>query len=161
MIDSALPCLCGSDFQYSACCKLFHSNKKSPATAEDLMRSRYTGYAMRNEAYLLETWDISTRPREIDFSKENVIWTKLEIVSIKKGGENHTKGIVEFKAYYRADSEQYVLNELSRFKKSAGHWVYVDGVVKSTSKLGLQTNQGKNAPCSCGSGKKFKRCCGK
>ncbi|MCK5479224.1 MAG: SEC-C domain-containing protein, partial [Methylococcales bacterium] len=24
-----------------------------------------------------------------------------------------------------------------------------------------QNNQGKNSPCTCGSGKKFKRCCGK
>lgn len=161
MTSSEKLCLCGSNNAYLVCCLPFHNNEQLPLTAEQLMRSRYTGYAMRNEAYLLDTWDAGTRPNEIDYSKEDVVWTKLEIVKIKKGKEKDNKGVVEFKAYYTADSEEYVLNEISRFKKSAGRWTYMDGVIKSTSKLGVQTNQGKNAPCSCGSGKKYKRCCGK
>jgi SEC-C motif-containing protein len=52
------------------------------------------------------------------------------------------------------------MNEISRFTKINGHWFYLDGVIKSIGKVGMQTNQGKNAQCSCGSGKKFKRCCG-
>jgi SEC-C motif-containing protein len=160
MLDAEKPCLCGSNTHYSACCQPFHHHEQSPLTAEALMRSRYSGYAMRNTAYLLETWDKSTCPTDIDFSKEEVTWTKLEIISVKKGREKDKKGIVEFKAYYTSEAEEYVLNELSRFIKVSGRWVYMDGVVKSSSKVGLKTNQGKNAPCACGSGKKFKRCCG-
>ncbi len=154
-------CLCGSQADYSSCCQPFHDNKNSPNSAECLMRSRFTAYAMRKTDYLLKTWDASKRPEEIDFSKEDVVWTKLEIVSIKKGGANDSKGLVEFKAYYMMDNEEYVMKELSRFKKLAGQWMYLDGLVNSVVKVGEQTNQGKNAPCSCGSGKKFKRCCGK
>jgi len=125
------------------------------------MRSRFTAYANKNESYLLETWSGSKRPELIDFSKEEAVWTKLEIVKTKKGSKKDSKGIVEFKAYYSLEDEPYVMTEISRFIKKSDRWFYLDGVVKSVSKINQQVNQGKNAPCSCGSGKKFKRCCGK
>ena len=68
--------------------------------------------------------------------------------------------MVAFKAFYNQDGEEHVMNEISRFTKTNGRWFYLDGVIKSMGKVDLQTNQGKNALCSCGSGKKFKRCCG-
>jgi SEC-C motif-containing protein len=156
-----LQCLCGSQVKYNSCCQPYHDDTNRPDTAEQLMRSRFTAYAMRNTDYLLKTWDTSKRPDEIDFSKEGVVWTKLEIVSTKKGKATDSKGLVEFKAYYESDNEEYVMKEMSRFKKQVGQWLYLDGLVSSVGKVGQQTNQGKNAPCSCGSGKKFKRCCGK
>jgi len=125
------------------------------------MRSRFTAYANKNESYLLETWSGSKRPELIDFSKEEAVWTKLEIVKTKKGSKKDSKGIVEFKAFYSLENEPYVMTEISRFIKKSDRWFYLDGVVKSVSKINQQVNQGKNAPCSCGSGKKFKRCCGK
>lgn len=132
----------------------------SAPTAEILMRSRFTAFAMHNESYLLKTWDISKRPAEIDFSKNAAEWQRLEIVNTKKGGVKDSKGIVEFKAFYVLDGEEYVMNELSRFRKHNNQWLYLDGTVKSIAKVGQQISQGKNALCSCGSGKKFKRCCG-
>jgi len=161
MIEISIKCLCGSDEHYASCCQPFHQNTKNPLTAALLMRSRFTAYAMKNEEYLLQTWDISKRPKEINFAKETAEWTKLEILKTKKGEEKDSKGIVEFKAYYTQDNQDYVMSEISRFKKTAGRWVYLDGIVKSVIKAGQETNQGKNAPCSCGSGKKYKRCCGK
>lgn len=159
--DTEVSCLCGSNCNYSLCCQPFHNKDKLPATAEALMRSRFTAYANKNDAYLLATWDATKRPKAIDFSKEEAVWTKLDIVKTKKGSEKDSKGIVEFKAYYSLDNEAYVMNEISRFIKVAGQWRYLDGLVKSVAKVNQQSNQGKNAPCSCGSGKKFKRCCGK
>jgi SEC-C motif-containing protein len=148
---------------YSLCCEPFHQKINSPLTAEALMRSRFTAYANKNETYLLETWSVSKRPENIDFSKEEAVWTKLEIIKTKKGTKKDNKGIVEFKAYYTLENEPYVMTEISRFikTKTTKQWRYFDGIVKSVSKANQQTNQGKNAPCSCGSGKKFKRCCGK
>jgi len=125
------------------------------------MRSRFTAYALRNVDYLLDTWDKTTRPAKIDFSKETVDWTQLEIISRKKGEASDKKGIVEFKAYYDSDGKQHVMREISRFRKSDKLWVYLDGKVRSIAKVGEKTNQGRNAPCPCGSGKKAKRCCEK
>jgi SEC-C motif-containing protein len=124
------------------------------------MRSRYTAYVLRNAAYLQETWDATKRPEKIDFSREKIDWLRLEITDIKKGGIKVSKGVVAFKAFYKQDGEEHVMNEVSRFTKINGRWFYLDGVIKSMGKVDMQTNQGKNALCACGSGKKFKRCCG-
>ena len=153
-------CLCGSNIAYGECCQPFHTAQKIPTTAEALMRSRYTAYALRDGAYLQATWDITKRPESIDFSRETINWLRLEITETKKGGIKDSKGQVTFKAFYSQDNEEYVMNEISRFTKQGGRWFYLDGVIKSISNVGLQTNTGKNAPCACGSGKKFKRCCG-
>lgn len=153
-------CLCGSGLNYLDCCGPFHRGEKIPATAEALMRSRFTAYAMRNVEYLRATWDAGTRPKAIDFSRETVKWLRLSIEATKKGGPKDSKGLVEFKAFYLQDGEEQVMSELSRFTKLAGRWFYLGGVVKMIGNPNQQINEGKNAPCACGSGKKFKRCCG-
>ena len=154
-------CLCGSGLAYQQCCGQYHSGAQNPETAEKLMRSRFTAYAGRNEAYLLSTWDLATRPAVIDLSNDSTEWHRLEIINLKKGGPFDSIGRVEFKAFYRLKDKERVLHEISRFQKTDGRWFYLDGAIKALGLAGTQTPQGKNAPCPCGSGKKFKRCCGK
>lgn len=153
-------CLCGSGLAYLHCCAPLHSGEKIPLTAEALMRSRFVAFCLKNEAYLLTTWSASLRPSAIDFSKDNTEWLRLEMVSVKKGGVKDNKGMVTFSAYYRQDGEERVMNETSRFNKIDGRWFYLDGVVKFFTKAQMPTAQNQNALCACGSGKKFKRCCG-
>ena len=160
-ISSSVTCLCGSGREYAACCGLFHSGEYLPTTALELMRSRFTAYANRDAKYLLATWDTGKRPAQIDFSKETAEWQKLEIIACKKGGAKDSKGIVEFKAFYSQDGEDCFMHEISRFVKSGSRWLYLDGVVKAAGKVASETVSGRNALCSCGSGKKFKRCCGR
>lgn len=161
MSTESAHCLCGSDLTYPQCCELLHTGQTNASTAVTLMRSRFTAYAKHNEAYLLKTWDVSTRPATVDFSKETGEWTRLEIILAKKGSAKDHKGTVEFKAYFTIDGEQRVMNEVSRFVKKKRHWFYQDGKVKSIASDQGSFNHGLNAPCGCGSGKKFKRCCGK
>jgi SEC-C motif-containing protein len=158
-LDTDTHCLCGTGIAYQHCCKPFHSGEKLPATAEALMRSRYTAYALQNGIYLQATWEAGNRPENIDFSREAITWLRLDITGTKKGGIKDNKGVVAFKAFYTQDGEEHVINEISRFTKISGRWFYLDGTIKSIGKVGLQTNQGRNALCPCGSGKKFKRCC--
>ena len=153
-------CLCGSGIEYAHCCEPFHSGAISAPTAEALMRSRFTAFAMHNTSYLLKTWEVSKRPADIDFSKDVAEWQRLEIINTKKGGAKDSKGLVEFKAFYLLDGEEHVMNEISRFRRLGRQWLYLDGAVKSIARVGQQTSQGKNSPCFCGSGKKYKRCCG-
>ncbi len=131
------------------------------------MRSRFCAYARRDADYLSRTWDSAKRPASIDFSKEEVTWRRLEVLQCKKGGATDTKGLVEFKAYYEQAGQEFYLHELSRFVKAGAEWRYVDGVVKAVAKSNPATpavasadKQGRNEPCACGSGKKFKHCCG-
>jgi len=153
-------CLCGSGLSYSECCKPYHEGAL-PDTAEQLMRSRFTAYAYRIADYLIQTWDASKRPANIDFSKETAHWQKLQILNCKKGRATDSKGLVEFKAFYGQDREDYFMHELSRFVKKGRHWFYLDGVIKAAGKVASTETNGRNALCSCGSGKKFKRCCGR
>jgi len=159
--DTPDPCLCGSGLTYAECCGYYHAGERKPPTAEALMRSRFSAYARRDVDYLLATWDADKRPATIDFSKETAQWQKLVIVGTKKGGAQDSKGIVEFKAYYAQDGENYFMHEISRFVKSGYYWLYLDGVIKAAGKVSVTSDSGKNAPCPCGSGKKFKRCCGR
>lgn len=153
-------CLCGSSLSYSDCCGRYHSGEQLPATAEQLMRSRFTAYAHRNVDYLMASWDTGKRPTSIDFSKETAQWHTLQIINCKKGDAKDNKGIVEFKAFYNQEGIEYFMHEISRFIKTGQRWLYLDGVIKAAGKVDASTNTGRNASCTCGSGKKFKRCCG-
>ena len=153
-------CVCDTGLDYNHCCGPFHDGTAYPPTALTLMRSRFSAYVLRNSDYLLATWDTHKRPAKIDFSKETAEWQRLLIVSTKKGGGSDNKGIVEFKAFYRQDDEDCFMHEISRFVKIDQRWLYLDGTIKAAGKVNIHANSGKNAACSCGSGKKFKRCCG-
>ena len=90
------------------------------------MRSRYTAYVRRDEAYLLRTWKASRRPKSLDL--DPTIWLGLEILSTDAGGANDAHGTVDFVAHYEgAKGAVAVVRERSQFKRVGGAWVYVDG----------------------------------
>jgi SEC-C motif-containing protein len=122
-------CPCGSNLNYVECCEPFHKGSQIAPTAEALMRSRYSAYFLKNADYLLATWYKATRPKQLDFSEENVIWQKLDILHTKKGRVKDDKGRVEFNAFYLEKDKAQIMHEISRFKKIAGRWFYVDGVL--------------------------------
>lgn len=159
-MDTIETCLCGSGRNYADCCRPYHDGDSFPANAEDLMRSRFTAYALRKADYLLASWAEKTRPAGIDFSRETAQWQNLEIVACKKGGSKDAKGIVEFKAYYSQDGTACFMHEISRFVKTGQRWQYLDGVIKAAGPVEIRQTTGRNSLCPCGSGKKFKRCCG-
>lgn len=121
-------CVCGSAKNYQACCQPYHLGSLWPRTALDLMRSRFSAYALGNADYLLKTWQKKTRPGNFWIEKD-LFWEALEIVSTKQGQIHDLKGWVHFKAHYRlADGETGCLEEISLFKKdSKRHWLYVTG----------------------------------
>lgn len=147
-----MDCPCGSGKSLAACCGVYHGGAAAP-TAEALMRSRYSAYVLRDSAYLRDTWHLSTRPADLDISKDETPWQRLVIADLEKGGENDSEGVVEFAAYFQGGQ----LHERSRFIKEGGNWFYLDGEMLPPLK---QEKPGRNAPCPCGSGKKYKRCCG-
>lgn len=146
-------CPCGSGLDYAVCCGSFHSGAEIPATAEALMRSRYSAYVLKHSTYLLDTWHHSTRPATIDNSHGPAVWQRLEIILRDRGMAEDDEGWVEFVARYQGGQ----IHERSRFVKEAGHWFYVDGDLMPPLPM---TKPGRNDPCSCGSGKKYKKCCG-
>ena len=66
MIPGAEPCPCGTSLSYAACCRRFVVDGELAPTAEALMRSRYTAYAMGSGDHLFRTWHPRTRPADIE-----------------------------------------------------------------------------------------------
>jgi SEC-C motif-containing protein len=152
------PCPCNSGRSYSACCKPAISGNKCAVTAEALMRSRYTAYVVKDVNYLLRTWHSSERPATI-VSAKIPDWYGLHIVRTEAGNESDTHGVVEFKAKAAFKKKLWNFHEVSRFVKENNQWFYIDGdVIKSPP--AISSKVGRNAPCPCGSGKKYKKCCG-
>ncbi|MET9295341.1 YchJ family metal-binding protein [Streptomyces sp. NPDC003077] len=126
-ITSDSPCPCGLPQSYGDCCGGFHQGRAEAPTAERLMRSRYSAFAVGDAAYLLRSWHSATRPATLDF-EPGQRWTGLEILGSTGGSAFHTEGTVAFRAHYTLDGEPGVQEEDSRFVREQGRWVYVDPV---------------------------------
>jgi SEC-C motif domain protein len=126
MTDQA-QCPCGSGRPYTDCCGpfIFIAGAAVPATAEQLMRSRYTAYAQGNTDWLRQTWHPATRPVSLDLG-EPVRWIGLKIVSAGCGGLQDDRGTVEFVARYKSDGRAHRIHERSRFERCDERWYYVD-----------------------------------
>lgn len=120
------PCLGGAVF--SECCDRFLSGAADAPTAVQLMRSRYTAFAVGDTGYLLATWHPGTRPDTLEL-ETGLEWYRLEILDAERGGPFDRDGMVEFRASHRSGDERGVLHERSRFSREGRRWFYVDGVV--------------------------------
>ncbi|MFM7085018.1 MAG: YchJ family protein [Hyphomicrobium sp.] len=178
-----MQCPCGSDQTFENCCSRFLSGEKSPTTAEALMRSRYVAYVKGDTAYLkttlapeaLKKFDEAATKKWV----ETADFKKLKILNTERGGPFDEEGVVEFLATFSEGGQTYDHHEVSEFRKNKeGTWLFVDGH-GHRHKEGEDPHQhhhhhhhrvetfvrqapkvGRNDPCSCGSGKKFKKCCG-
>ncbi|MER5349195.1 YchJ family metal-binding protein [Kitasatospora sp. NPDC002551] len=121
------PCPCGLPASYAECCGRLHRGQAAATTAEALMRSRYSAFAARDEAYLLRTWHPDTRPDSVDFDPA-LRWLRLEVLSGTEGGPFHAEGTVAFRAHYADGREEGALTEDSRFVRHEGAWVYLDAL---------------------------------
>jgi SEC-C motif-containing protein len=154
MAEPSSPCPCGSGATLAACCGPWLAGAAAP-TAEQLMRARYTAYVLGDVAFLRASWHPSTRPAHIE-PGEGPAWLRLEVCATTVGHVDDDAGTVEFKAHYRDGARLGILHEVSRFVREDGHWYYLDGELRSAA----THKAGRNDPCPCGSGRKFKRCCG-
>jgi SEC-C motif-containing protein len=145
-------CPCCSGLPYAECCGPLHAGLPAQ-TAAALMRSRYSAFVLKDVAYLLRSWDRRTRPAALDLS-DDVQWIKLTILHAEGGSPDEDTGSVEFIARYRSALGEGEMREISRFRRKAGRWVYCG------AQPGNTRAPSRNTPCPCGSGKKYKRCCG-
>ncbi|MEN8189291.1 MAG: YchJ family metal-binding protein [Thermodesulfobacteriota bacterium] len=153
-------CPCRSGQPFSNCCSRLLSGGENAATAEALMRSRYSAFVLKNIAYLLSTWHPTTRPSNIDPATIPA-WKNLVVIRTKNGRQSDSEGIVEFQATAISDGKILKLCETSRFVKEDGCWFYIDGTLEETQPGSAPDSKvGRNEPCPCTSGKKFKKCCG-
>jgi len=147
-------CPCCSGLEYSLCCQPWLNGDGIPPTPQALMRSRYTAYAKGDADYLIATWhpdcDAARFRESLEESFAVTRWLSLHIVEAQVPGDN-AEGYVTFFARFSENQRNSFIHERSRFLRLAQRWYYVDGTFPET---------GRNDRCPCGSGKKFKKCCG-
>jgi SEC-C motif-containing protein len=120
-------CPCGSGLPYAECCRRLHDGTATAATAEQLMRSRYTAFALGDAAHLLATWHPRTRPAELEIDP-GVRWTGLDVLAATGGSPLESEGTVEFRAHHVVAGRVGAQHERSRFLREHGRWFYLDGV---------------------------------
>ena len=160
-----MSCPCGSDRPTETCCGPYLAGEPAP-TAEALMRSRYTAYVRRDTDYLFATHDPDTLA-EVDREStkrwtREATWLGLKVLDVVKGGPGDQEGEVEFSARWSQKREEHLHHERSLFRKREGRWCYVEGHTPNAVSVPVRRDArpGPNAPCPCGSGKKYKRCHG-
>ncbi len=161
-------CPCGSGADEAACCGPILAGAPAP-TALALMRSRYTAYVRQAVPYLMHTHDPATRSKVnrdvLARSCRETTWRGLEIVTTVAGGIADTVGVVEFIARGTHAGNPFTQHERSRFRRHDGRWVYSDAEPSGSAAGGptvvSAARPGRNDPCPCGSGQKYKRCHGR
>lgn len=158
-------CPCGSKEDYKNCCGPVIAGERRAETAEQLMRSRYSAYVKKELNWLR----LSLHPgHRADFNEassrewaERAEWLGLEILNTVRGGTSDADGRVEFVASFAENGKRMEHREVASFQKSDGLWYFKDGKPVSAAPVKREAPKtGRNDPCPCGSGKKFKKCCG-
>jgi SEC-C motif-containing protein len=120
-------CPCGGGLPLAECCGPLLEGVAAAPTAERLMRSRYTAFALGRPGYLRDTWHSSTRPAQLH-PDPAVRWTGLEVTGTSGGSLLAAEGTVEFRASYAVRGRTGVQHERSRFVREDGAWRYLDGI---------------------------------
>ncbi|MBC8019130.1 MAG: YchJ family protein [Verrucomicrobia bacterium] len=157
-------CYCGSGATYSDCCEPIINGVQSAETAEQLMRARYSAYVVAQMDFIFETTHPDQR-QGYDHAgtrqwAESSEWLGLEIVGTTKGGQEDDGGEVEFIARFREKDVLREHHENAQFKKLSGRWYFSDGTMVKAKPITVNKT-GRNDLCTCGSGLKHKKCCGK
>jgi SEC-C motif-containing protein len=157
-------CPCGSGRSYETCCAPIIAGAPA-STAESLMRSRYTAYVKHAYDHLGRTLSAEQRKdHSIEDAKrwaESSEWLGLKILRTEKGGVNDAEGLVEFAARFRTEGKEHEHLETALFTREDGAWVYAGQEAARGQTQRRETPKiGRNDPCPCGSGKKYKKCCG-
>ena len=156
-------CPCGSGQSLDRCCGAIIGGAEA-ATAEALMRSRYSAYVLGDIAYLASTLSdellVEFDQIEAENTAKNAKWQGLEVRAVTGGGVDDDTGTVEFVGRFRLKDQQRVHHELAQFSRRDGRWVCSGGQVDPKGPPIRSDKVGRNDPCPCASGKKYKKCCG-
>jgi len=156
-------CPCGSGAAFSACCEPVIKGKKGAETAEQLMRARYTAHVVAEIDFIRDSLHPDHR-KDYDHKAtrkwaEESEWFGLEIVATEAGGPQDETGEVEFIARFKDSEGRRAYHERGAFEKHKKKWFFTEGKMIKGQPASV-AKVGRNDPCSCGSGKKFKKCCG-
>lgn len=152
-------CPCGNG-EYSQCCGPIIGGSVQASTPEQLMRARYSAYATGAIEFLGKSTHSKSRkqfdPEAAEIWSRESRWLGLTILGADSSQPNRAH--VSFEASYEDKNGAPVLHrERSLFEREGGEWRFVSGGAIPV----VSQKIGRNEPCPCGSGKKYKKCCGR
>ncbi len=157
-------CPCGSGMEFEVCCGPIIAGAAAP-TSEALMRARYSAYSVRAYDFLGKSLSEAQR-KDFDAADakrwaESSEWLGLTIHQTEKGGVDDNEGLVQFTARFKTEGQEHDHTEAAVFTREEGRWVYAGHLQPKGQTVRRETPKtGRNDPCPCGSGKKYKKCCG-
>ena len=163
MIENTEPCPCGSGGSFAHCCERVIKGEREPESAEELMRARYSAFAAGAIDFIVASTHSRTR-REVDIPyttewSKNSTWQGLQIIETRDVDENTS--LVSFEARFSQQGTEQIHREKSVFEREDGQWRFVTGDELKNPTVRYETPRpGRNEPCPCGSGRKYKKCCG-
>ena len=157
-------CPCGSGADYAHCCEPVITGKRPAQTAEQLMRARYSAHVGLQMDFIFESTHPDHRagydPDGTRAWAEQSTGQGLEIVGVTTGMADDTASEVEFIARYKNKDISREHHERGQFEKQDGQWFFTEGIMVKQKPIAV-SKVGRNDPCPCGSGLKYKKCCGK
>jgi len=153
-------CPCGSGKLFGTCCEPVLTGTRKASTAEELMRARFVAHVTHHFKFLHESYrGTANRPYVPEPGEPAVAWTRLTVHS-HETTENPDKSFVDFTAYGVEGGTEKVHHERSEFLRENGTWLYNRELRLGPAPFKSATPKvGRNDPCPCGSGKKYKQCC--
>lgn len=153
-------CACGSGLDFDQCCGPIIGGSPAPS-AEALLRARYVAFCDGNMDFLAAT--LAPEKME-DFERAEVEASakeaKAQFVEVRRVNDQGDVAEIEYVAYFRINNQPHAHHELGLFRRDDGKWLYVDGQVNPKTAPRQVEKVGRNDPCPCGSGNKYKKCCG-
>ena len=162
MIDNDQTCPCASGNSFANCCEQVIRGERESQTAEELLRARYSAFATGAIEFIVATTHSSTRdkvniPDIRDWSQSST-WHELQIIDTRDIDDDKT--FVSFEARFTQHGKEQNHREMSQFEREDGKWRFVTGEELKNPTVRYETPRpGRNEPCPCGSGKKYKKCC--
>jgi SEC-C motif-containing protein len=156
-------CPCGSGVQFADCCEQIINGQRESQTAEELMRARYAAFATGAIDFIVASTHSRTRP-EIDIQdirewSQTSTWRGLEIIDTKNVDDD--QAYVSFEAQFTQAGKDLSHKEKALFERELGNWRFLTGTELKNPTVRYETPRtGRNEPCPCGSGRKYKKCCG-
>jgi len=163
MAENNQTCPCGSGSTFAACCEPIIDGARESQTAEELMRARYSAFVTHAINFIVDSTHSRTRNEvDLDFIREwseTSTWRGLQIFETKQ--VNDDKAYVSFEAHFTQEGKEHSHRERSLFEREDGAWRFVTGDELKNPTVRYETPKpGRNDPCPCGSGKKYKKCHG-
>jgi SEC-C motif-containing protein len=163
MTENNQACPCGSGSSFAECCEPIIKGTRESGTAEELMRARYSAFVTHEIDFIVSSTHSRAR-KEIDLAfvrewSETSTWRGLQILETKDVSDD--KAFVSFEAQFTQNGEDHSHREKSLFEREDGQWRFVTGDELKNPTVRYETPKpGRNDPCPCGSGKKYKKCHG-